>query len=135
MIEKNALLFPSGLPDQAPLISVRDHLGSIALSPFLYAFYLPKNAIHSASATAPYGAVAEKDKKLFGLGNTVGFHILCVDILDLLQAGGHGGNDGKHQNDHVDHSADNEEVVVAPCKLDHNGEPAWHRQRRSWKTS
>mgnify|MGYP006894238823 FL=1 len=76
-------------------------MGSITLSPFLYAFYLPKNAIHSASATAPYGAVAEKDKKLFGLGNTVGFHILCVDILDLLQAGGHGGNDGKHQNDHV----------------------------------
>ena len=96
-------------------------MGSITLSPFLYAFYLPKNAIHSASATAPYGAVAEKDKKLFGLGNTVGFHILCVDILDLLQAGGHGGNDGKHQNDHVEHSADNEEVVVAPCKLDHNG--------------
>lgn len=49
-------------------------MGSITLSPFLYAFYLPKNAIHSASATAPYGAVAEKDKKLFGLGNTVGFH-------------------------------------------------------------
>ena len=97
-------------------------MGSITLNPFLYAFYLPKNAIHSASATAPYGAVAEKDKKLFGLGNTVGFHILCVDILDLLQAGGHGGNDGKHQNDHVDHSADNEEVVVAPCKLDHNGD-------------
>ena len=54
MIEKNALLFPSGLPDQAPLISGWDHLGSITLSPFLYAFYLPKNAIHSASATHAY---------------------------------------------------------------------------------